>query len=331
MSNVIHPIRIGNVELKNNLVLAPMAGVTDLAYRPLCMEMGAGMSVMEMVSAKAITYNNKKTHEMLRIEESEHPVSLQIFGSEPEVMAEAVRRIEGECPYDILDVNMGCPVPKVVNNGEGSALMKNPRLVGQIIEALVKATNKPVTVKFRTGFDAEHLNACEIAHVAEESGAAAVAVHGRTREQMYMGEADWDMIRRVKETVSIPVFGNGDLRSGADVVRMYEQTKCDGFMIARAARGNPWIFSEIIKYCETGVQPDRPSLEELRDMMLRHARRIIETRDEFGGIREMRKHVAWYTAGLRNSSYIRREVNKVESYQDLEELLQRGIEHEMEK
>lgn len=331
MSNVIHPIRIGNVILKNNLVLAPMAGVTDLAYRPLCMEMGAGMSVMEMVSAKAITYNNKKTHEMLRIEESEHPVSLQIFGSEPEVMAEAVRRIEGECPYDILDVNMGCPVPKVVNNGEGSALMKNLRLVGQIIEALVKATDKPVTVKFRTGFDAEHLNACEIAHVAEESGAAAVAVHGRTREQMYMGEADWDMIRRVKETVSIPVFGNGDLRSGADVVRMYEQTKCDGFMIARAARGNPWIFSEIIKYCETGVQPDRPSLEELRDMMLRHARRIIETRDEFGGIREMRKHVAWYTAGLRNSSYIRREVNKVESYQDLEELLQRGIEHEMEK
>ncbi|MCR4781188.1 MAG: tRNA dihydrouridine synthase DusB [Lachnospiraceae bacterium] len=327
MSNAIHPIQIGNVKLKNNLVLAPMAGVTDLAYRPLCMEMGAGMSVMEMVSAKAILYNNKKTFDMLRVDESEHPVSLQLFGSEPEVLAEAAKRIE-EWPFDVIDINMGCPVPKVVNNGEGSALMKNPILVGQIVEALVKATDRPVTVKFRTGFDEEHLNACEIAHVCEESGASAVAVHGRTREQMYMGEADWDMIRRVKETVSIPVFGNGDLRSGKDVEKMYKETNCDGFLIARAARGNPWVFREILDYCEKGILDSRPTLEEMRDMILRHASRIIESRDEFSGIREMRKHVAWYTAGLRNSTYIRREVNKVESFKDLEELLERGIAHE---
>ncbi len=327
MSKAIHPIRIGNVELKNNLVLAPMAGVTDLAYRPLCMEMGAGMTVMEMVSAKAILYNNRKTLDMLRVDESEHPVSLQLFGSEPEILAEAAKKI-ADWPFDVLDINMGCPVPKVVNNGEGSALMKNPKLVGEIVEALVKATDRPVTVKFRTGFDSEHLNACEIAHVCEESGASAVAVHGRTREQMYMGEADWEMIRKVKETVSIPVFGNGDLRSGRDVERMFEQTGCDGFMVARAARGNPWVFKEILDYCEKGIEDSRPSLEEMRDMILRHATRIIETKDEFSGIREMRKHVAWYTSGLRNSSYIRREVNKVESYDDLVELLNAGIAHE---
>ena len=327
MSKAIHPIRIGNVELKNNLVLAPMAGVTDLAYRPLCMEMGAGMTVMEMVSAKAILYNNRKTLDMLRVDESEHPVSLQLFGSEPEILAEAAKKI-ADWPFDVLDINMGCPVPKVVNNGEGSALMKNPKLVGEIVEALVKATDRPVTVKFRTGFDSEHLNACEIAHVCEESGASAVAVHGRTREQMYMGEADWEMIRKVKESVSIPVFGNGDLRSGRDVERMFEQTGCDGFMVARAARGNPWVFKEILDYCEKGIEDSRPTLEEMRDMILRHATRIIETKDEFSGIREMRKHVAWYTSGLRNSSYIRREVNKVESYDDLVELLNSGIAHE---
>lgn len=327
MSKAIHPIQIGNVELKNNLVLAPMAGVTDLAYRPLCMEMGAGMTVMEMVSAKAILYNNRKTLDMLRVDESEHPVSLQLFGNDPQILAEAAKKI-ADWPFDVLDINMGCPVPKVVNNGEGSALMKNPKLVGKIVEALVKATDRPVTVKFRTGFDEEHLNACEIAHICEESGAAAVAVHGRTREQMYMGEADWEMIRKVKETVSIPVFGNGDLRCGRDVERMFEQTGCDGFMVARAARGNPWVFREILDYCERGIEDSRPTLEEMRDMILRHAARIIETKDEFAGIREMRKHVAWYTTGLRNSTYIRREVNKVESYADLEELLNRGIAHE---
>jgi nifR3 family TIM-barrel protein len=250
-----------------------------------------------------------------------------LFGSEPEILAEAAKKI-ADWPFDVLDINMGCPVPKVVNNGEGSALMKNPKLVGEIVEALVKATDRPVTVKFRTGFDSEHLNACEIAHVCEESGASAVAVHGRTREQMYMGEADWEMIRKVKETVSIPVFGNGDLRSGRDVERMFEQTGCDGFMVARAARGNPWVFKEILDYCEKGIEDSRPSLEEMRDMILRHATRIIETKDEFSGIREMRKHVAWYTSGLRNSSYIRREVNKVESYDDLVELLNAGIAHE---
>lgn len=319
-SNKIKKLKIGSVTLPNNLILGPMAGVTDLPFRLLCKEQGAGLLCMEMVSAKAILYKNKNTESLLSIDERENPVSLQMFGSDPDIISQIAHSIE-ERPFDILDINMGCPVPKIVNNGEGSALMKNPLLVGKIIEKTVKAINKPVTVKIRKGFDDEHINAVEIAHVAEESGASAVAVHGRTREQYYSGKADWDIIRQVKEAVSIPVIGNGDLLSAADVIKMQEQTDCDGFMIARGAQGNPWIFKQILHYFQTGEQLDKPSFEDVSQMILRHAKMMIEFRGEFTGIHEMRKHTAWYTAGYPHSSHLRAAVNTIENYEQLETLL----------
>lgn len=315
-------LQIGNVVLKNNLILGPMAGVTDLPFRLLCAEQGAGLLCMEMVSAKAILYNNKNTKAMLTIDEREHPVSLQLFGSDPQIMGDISKRLEDEgVPFDILDINMGCPVPKVVNNGEGSALMKDPLLAGQIIEAMAKATSRPVTVKIRKGFDDAHVNAPELAHIAQESGAAAVAVHGRTREQYYSGKADWSVIRKVKETVTIPVIGNGDILSAADAIRMREETGCDGFMIARGAQGNPWIFKQILHEWETGEPLEKPSPEEMTEMMLRHARMQIEFKGEYVGIREMRKHAAWYTSGYHGASHLRRALSEVESYEQLEELV----------
>ena len=315
-------LQIGNVTLKNNLILGPMAGVTDLPFRLLCAEQGAGLLCMEMVSAKAILYNNKNTKAMLAIDEREHPVSLQLFGSDPQIMGDIAKRLEDEgVPFDILDINMGCPVPKVVNNGEGSALMKNPILAGQIIEAMARATSRPVTVKIRKGFDDAHVNAPELAHIAQESGAAAVAVHGRTREQYYSGKADWSVIRKVKETVTIPVIGNGDILTAADAIRMGEETGCDGFMIARGARGNPWIFPQILHEWETGEPLAKPTMGEMVEMMLRHARMQIEFKGEYVGIREMRKHAAWYTGGYHGASNIRRALNEVESYEQLEELM----------
>lgn len=315
-------LQIGNVTLKNNLILGPMAGVTDLPFRLLCAEQGAGLLCMEMVSAKAILYNNKNTKAMLAIDEREHPVSLQLFGSDPQIMGDIAKRLEDEgVPFDILDINMGCPVPKVVNNGEGSALMKNPILAGQMIEAMARATSRPVTVKIRKGFDDAHVNAPELAHIAQESGAAAVAVHGRTREQYYSGKADWSVIRKVKETVTIPVIGNGDILTAADAIRMGEETGCDGFMIARGARGNPWIFQQILHEWETGEPLAKPTMGEMVEMMLRHARMQIEFKGEYVGIREMRKHAAWYTGGYHGASNIRRALNEVESYEQLEELM----------
>ena len=269
--NSIQKLQIGNVTLENNLILAPMAGVTDLPFRLLCKEQGAGLLCMEMVSAKAILYKNKNTEELLTIDPRENPVSLQLFGSDPDIMAEIAKQIE-ERPFDILDINMGCPVPKVVNNGDGSALMKNPLLAGKIIEKVASAIEKPVTVKIRKGFDDEHVNAVEMAHIAQESGAAAVAVHGRTREQHYSGKADWDIIRQVKEAVSIPVIGNGDILKAEDVIAMKEQTGCDGFMIGRGAQGNPWIFSQILSYFKTGTYPEKPGFQEVTEMLLRHAK-----------------------------------------------------------
>lgn len=323
-NNQITKLKIGDVTLPNNLILAPMAGVTDLPFRLLCKEQGAGLLCMEMISAKAILYKNKNTQSLLAIDEREKPVSLQLFGSDPDIMAQIAKEIEDR-PYDILDINMGCPVPKIVNNGEGSALMKNPKLVGEIIEKVVKATKKPVTVKFRKGFDDEHINAVEIAKIAESSGAAAVAVHGRTREQYYSGKADWDIIRQVKEAVSIPVIGNGDLLTAEDVIAMKEQTNCDGFMIARGAQGNPWIFKQILHYFETGEHLAKPSLEEVADMILRHGKMMIDFKGEYTGVREMRKHAAWYTAGYHNSSKLRVKFNEVESYEDMQELLDHEI------
>ena len=319
-------LRIGNVTLENNLILAPMAGVTDLPFRILCKEQGAGLSCMEMVSAKAILYKNKNTKELLTIDKREHPVSLQLFGSDPEIISEIARQIE-ELPFDILDINMGCPVTKVVNNGEGSALMKQPLLEGKIIEKTAKAIQKPLTVKIRKGFDEAHVNAVELAHIAEECGAAAVAVHGRTREQYYSGGADWEIIRQVKEAVNIPVIGNGDLFTGEDVKKMERQTGCDGFMVGRGAQGNPWIFKQMLFYLETGKELPKPSMEEMVRMMLRHAKMLIEYKGDYTGIREMRKHAAWYTGGYRNASKIRGKINEVESYQELCALFEEALSY----
>ena len=317
-------LKIGNVTLENRYILGPMAGVTDLPFRLLCKEQGAGLLCMEMVSAKAILYNNKNTETLLEIHPDEQPVSLQFFGSDPKIMSEMAKRVE-ERPFDIMDINMGCPVPKVVKNGEGSALMKNPKLVHEIVSAMVKAINKPVTVKIRKGFDDTCINAVEIAKIIEDAGAAAVAVHGRTREQYYSGTADWEIIRQVKEAVSIPVIGNGDVTSPQKAEELVKQTGCDGIMIAKGAQGNPWIFSEMIAYEQTGQLPDRPARREVREMMLRHARLQLQYKGEYLGIREMRKHVAWYTKGLQGSAKLREEINRVESYAELEELLERRL------
>ena len=318
MNKIIHPLTIKNVELKNNLMLAPMAGVTDLPFRLLCKEQGVGLLCMEMVSAKAILYKNKNTEELMQVHPEENPVSLQLFGSDPDIMAEIAHRIEPR-NFDIIDVNMGCPVPKVVKNKEGSALMLEPKRVEQILTKMAKSIEKPLSVKIRKGFDDDHINAVEIAKIAEASGVSMIAVHGRTREQYYSGEADWDIIRRVKEAVSIPVIGNGDIRSADDVRRMYEQTGCDGFMIGRGAQGNPWIFSQIL---EGNLQTKKPDREELAAMILRHGELLLQYKGEFTGMREIRKHAAWYTTGYPNSSRLRDEINHVETYEQLCELIE---------
>jgi len=313
-------LQIGNVKLENDLILGPMAGVTDLPFRLLCKEQGAGLLCMEMVSAKGIMYNNKNTKFLLTIDERERPVSLQLFGSDPDIISEQAKRIE-ELPFDILDINMGCPVPKIVNNGDGSALMKNPLLAGEIIEKTARAIQKPVTVKIRKGFDEEHINAVEMAHIAQESGAAAIAVHGRTREQYYSGKADWEIIRKVKEAVKIPVIGNGDVWTPQDAIDMRKQTGCDGVMIGRGAQGNPWIFKQILHYEQTGELLEKPSPQEVTEMILRHAKMQMEFKGEYAGMREIRKHAAWYTAGYKNSAKLRGKINETETYEELKELL----------
>ncbi|MFQ6818895.1 MAG: tRNA dihydrouridine synthase DusB [Blautia sp.] len=314
--------KIGSVEIENPFVLAPMAGITDLPFRLLCKEQGAGLLYTEMVSAKAISYHNRNTVSLMETDPKEHPVALQLFGSEPELMGEVAKSIEDR-PFDILDINMGCPVPKVVNNGEGSALLKDPALIREIIKAVSGAVRKPVTAKMRIGFEGADVDPVEIARIMEDAGAAAIAVHGRTRQQYYSGRADWETIRRIKEAVSVPVIGNGDVDSPEKAEAMFRETGCDAVMIGRAVRGNPWIFREMNHYFATGELLPGPSLEELKEEILRHARMQIEKKGEYTGIREMRKHVAWYTAGMRHSAGIRRESNLISSYGELERLLER--------
>ena len=315
------PLRIGNVEIEKPLLLAPMAGVTDLPFRLLCKEQGAGLVCTEMVSAKAILYKNKNTGLLMAIDERERPAALQLFGCEPETMAEAARQIQ-ERNFDILDVNMGCPVPKVVNNGEGSALMKDPRLAGEIVRALVKAVKKPVTVKIRKGFDEDQVNAVEMARILEDAGAAAIAVHGRTREQFYSGKADWEIIRRVKEAVSIPVIGNGDVDSPEKAAAMFRETGCDGVMIARGAQGNPWIFSRTLRYLEEGVLLPPPDRQAVKKMIFRHMEMLIAAKGTYTGIREMRRACGLVHRGLPPFRKAAGKINTVESPEELREALE---------
>lgn len=311
--------KIGNINIEGGLCLGPMAGVSDLPFRRLCKEMGASLLVTEMVSAKAIYFKNKNTEPLMKIDKDEHPVALQLFGSDPDIIALMAAQIENR-DFDIFDFNMGCPVPKIVNNGEGSALMKNPKLVEEILSKLVKSVKKPVTLKIRKGFSEDNINAVEIAKIAEASGVSAIAVHARTREQYYSGKADWSIIKAVKSTVNIPVIGNGDVTDGKSAEEMYEYTGCDGIMIARAARGNPWIFREIRDYfCSKTVE--KPAKDEVIDMILKHCRLQMEYDDEIMAVRKMRKHVAWYTHGMKGSSTLRDRVNYIESYNELEHLL----------
>ncbi len=312
-------LKIGNVIIKKPVMLAPMAGVTDIAFRRLCAEQGAGLLCMEMVSCKAIHYKNRNT-EALLLTDGEHPVSLQLFGTEPELMAEVAASLE-ERPFDIIDINMGCPVPKIVNNGEGSALMKEPVLAADIVRKVSAAVNKPLTVKIRKGFDKDHVNAVEFAKRMEDAGAAAVCVHGRTREQYYSGAADREIIRQVKEALSIPVIGNGDVDSPESAERMFEETGCDGIMVGRAAQGNPWIFSQIISYLESGKKAAAPGIDEIKDMIRKHAQLQLKYKGEFTGIREMRKHLCWYMEGFPNAAKLRHRACELQSFDELYALL----------
>ena len=313
-------MRIGNVEIKNNIALAPMAGVTDLPFRLLCKEQGCGLMCTEMVSAKAVLYNNKNTEDLMKTVPGERPLALQLFGSDPDIMADIAKRLS-EREFDIIDVNMGCPVPKIVKNGEGSALMKNPDLVYDVVCAAVRgaekgaqengAAPKPVTVKTRIGFTSDTVNAVEVARAAEAGGAAAVAVHGRTREQYYSGKADWREIAKVKSAVSVPVIGNGDVFTGEDALAIISETGCDFVMIARGALGNPWIFRDALALYRGEEKPEEPSAEERIRMLMRHFSDLIAFKGEYAAVREMRKQVGWYLKGIRGSAEVRRRVNSI--------------------
>ena len=318
-------MKIGNLELENNVFLAPMAGVTDLPFRILCKEMGCGLVYSEMVSAKGILYDNKNTTELLEIDPKERPVAVQLFGSDPEILGAMAKKIE-QYPIDIIDVNMGCPAPKIVKNGEGSCLMKTPELVGRIVKSLVESQSKPVTIKFRKGFDDDHINAVEIAKIAEANGASAVAVHGRTREQYYSGKADWDIIKQVKDAVNIPVIGNGDVFTPQDAKNLLEHTGCDAIMVGRGAQGNPWIFKRILHYLKTGELLPEPTAEERVEKALRHAQMLIDYKGEYIGVREMRKHMAWYMKGMPGAAELRGKLNYAENRAELEALLRGYLE-----
>ncbi|MEF2674949.1 MAG: tRNA dihydrouridine synthase DusB [Eubacteriales bacterium] len=307
-------------KLSGPFLLAPLAGVTDAVMRRICFREGASLAYTEMVSAKGLYYGDRKTESLLYIPEDAGPTSIQIFGSDPEIMGYAAEKLAERNNFS-LNINMGCPVPKVVRNGDGSALMKDPDLVYDVVRAVADKAGKPVSVKFRKGFDDDHINAVEIAKACEAAGAAAVIVHGRTREQYYSGKADWSIIRQVKEAVDIPVIGNGDVFTGADGVRMMKETGCDLVMVARGAQGNPWIFRELMAAWRGEPEPEKPSASEVRDMMYQHLDQLVELKGEYAAVREMRKHIAWYTKGRKNGASIRKAVNQIESARQMKEAI----------
>lgn len=321
-------MKIGNVTLDNKVFLSPMAGVTDLPFRLICKEQDCGMLYTEMINAKALCYDDQNTKKMLKIEEEEHPVAVQIFGSDPAFMGGAAE-ILNEYPNEILDINMGCPAPKVIKNGDGSALMKNPKLAEEVLKSVVKNSKKPVTLKIRKGWDDNNINAVEIAKIAEASGISALAIHGRTREQYYSGKADWDIIAKIKESINIPVIGNGDVFEVEDAINMINKTNCDAIMIGRGAQGNPWIFKRINHYMKTGEILPEPTGEEKINTALKHLKLAIDEHGEYVAVREMRKHIAWYLKGLRGSARLRDEINKIESYEEVVNKLRDYLAHSL--
>ena len=321
-------MKIGNVQLDNEVFLSPMAGVTDLPFRTICKEKGCGMLYTEMINAKALCYDDENTKKMLRMDKDEHPVAVQIFGSDPEFMGKAAI-IMNQYPNEILDINMGCPAPKVIKNGDGSALMRNPKLAAEVLTAVVKNSEKPVTLKIRKGWDDDSVNAVEIAKIAEECGISALAIHGRTREQFYSGKADWDIIAEIKQAINIPVIGNGDVFEVEDAVNMLEKTKCDAIMIGRGAQGNPWIFNRINHYMKTGEILPEPTLEEKITTAIRHMNLAVAEHGDYVAVREMRKHIGWYLKGLKNSAKYRDQINKITDYKEVITMLEEYMQHSL--